>query len=412
MITVLSTLGVFTLVILFLAILIIVAESKLVTKGNVKIVINGDMDSPVEVESGSTLLNTLTGQGILLPSACGGQGTCGACLCKVTEGGGDLLPTEETFVNRKMAKENNRLSCQVKVREDMKIEVPEEVFSIKKWECEVISNNSVSTYMKEFVVKLPEGENLDFKSGGYIQIEVPKVDIDFKDMVIGEEYQDEWKENGLFNLKLKTNDETIRAYSMANHPAEGNIIMLNIRIAPPPWDHAAGRFAKGVQPGICSSYIFNLVAGDKITISGPYGEFFIQDTDREMIYLGGGAGMAPMRSHIFHLFHTLRTGRKVTFFYGARSKKEIFYEDQFRAIEKEFPNFKFHIAMSDPKPEDNWNGYVGFIHNGLNDIYLKDHEAPEDIEYYLCGPPVMTDAIEDLLYSLGVEDDMIHYDKF
>lgn len=412
MITVFSTLAVFTVVILLLTVMIVFAESKLVQKGEVAININDDDDKTVTVEAGSTLLSTMSGAGILLPSACGGGGTCGQCIVTINEGGGDLLPTEETFINRKLAKEGKRLACQVKVKENMKIEVPEEIFDIKKWECEVVSNDNVATYIKEFVVKLPEGESLDFQSGGYIQVDVPKLDMDFRrDIEIGEEYKQEWEENGLFDLKLKTSEEIVRAYSMANHPAEGNIIMLNIRIATPPWDRAKGKFMN-VPPGICSSYIFGLKAGDKVTISGPYGEFFIQDTDREMIYIGGGAGMAPMRSHIFHLFHTLKTGRKVSFFYGARSMREMFYEDQFRAIEKKFPNFKFYLALSEPKPEDNWKGYVGFIHNAVHDLYLKDHEAPEDIEYYLCGPNVMTTAVENMLDSLGVEKEMIMFDDF
>jgi len=330
----------------------------------------------------------------------------------VTEGGGDLLPTETTHVTRKMAREGIRLACQVKVKENMRIEVPVEIFSIKKWDCEVISNKNVATYIKEFVVRLPEGEILDFQSGGYIQIEAPKHVVNFnKDIDIEEEYRDEWEDTGMFNFISRVDEPVSRAYSMANHPAEGNIVKLNIRIATPPWDREKGGFKK-LPPGLMSSYIFSRKSGDTVTISGPYGEFFIQDTDREMIYIGGGAGMAPMRSHIFHLFHTLKTGRKVSFWYGARSMREVFYQDEFEAIEKKFPNFSFNIALSEITPESQWTGYTGFIHQVVLEKYLIDHPAPEDIEYYLCGPPVMTDAVEDMLYKLGVEPEMIEYDKF
>jgi Na+-transporting NADH:ubiquinone oxidoreductase subunit F len=412
MVTVLSTLIIFTLVAILLTSLIVVGEMKLVNKGEVSIVINEDESKPLTVEAGSTLLNTLSSNDILLPSACGGGGTCGVCKCKIFEGGGDLLPTEETHISRKEAKEGERLACQVKVKENMKIEIPEEIFSIKKWECEVVSNDSVATFIKEFVVKLPEGETMDFKSGGYIQIDVPKYNIDFsKDIDIPDEYKEDWEKFGIFDLKAKNSEEGVRAYSMANHPAEGDIIMLNIRIATPPWDPSKNRFMH-VPPGLCSSYIFSRKPGDKVMISGAYGEFFINDSDSEMIYIGGGAGMAPMRSHIFHLFHTLKTKRKVSFWYGARSMREVFYEDHFRAIEKKFKNFKFHIGLSEPLPEDNWKGYTGFIHQILHDEYLKDHDAPEDIEYYLCGPPVMTDAVEEMLDDLGVDPEMIRYDKF
>jgi len=412
MITIISTVAVTVAVILVLALLIVGAEYKLVNKDDVKIVINSDEESALTVESGSTLLATLSENEILLPSACGGGGTCGVCECKVEAGGGDLLPTETTHINRKMAKEGYRLACQVKVKEDMRIHVPEEIFSIKKWDCEVLSNENVATYIKEFVVKLPEGELLDFKSGGYIQIEAPAHTIDFKkDFFIEEEYREEWEDINLFDLKSKADEPVMRAYSMANHPAEGNIIKLNIRIATPPWDRAKGGF-KNVPPGLMSSYIFSKKPGDRVTISGPYGEFFIKDTDREMIYIGGGAGMAPMRSHIFHLFHTLKTDRKVSFWYGARSRQEIFYEDEFEAIEKKFKNFKFNVALSEITPESQWDGYTGFIHQVVFEKYLMDHPAPEDIEYYLCGPPVMTDAVEAMLDSIGVDPEMIMYDKF
>ncbi len=306
---------------------------------------------------------------------------------------------------------NWRLGCQVKVREDMNINVAPEIFGIKKWECEVVSNNNVASFIKEFIVKLPEGETLDFKSGGYIQIDVPKIEVDFKNMVIEKEYHDEWDKFKMWDLKMKNPEPIIRAYSMANHPAEGNIVMLNIRIATPPWDRKKGGFMS-VNPGICSSYIFSRKPGDKVTISGPYGEFFIKDTDKEMMFIGGGAGMAPMRSHIFDLFETKKTKRKATFWYGGRSKRELFYEDHFEKIEKENPNFKYHVALSEPLKEDNWTGYTGFIHQVIFDNYLKNHPEPEDIEYYLCGPPMMNDAILKMLDELGVPEEMIMFDDF
>ena len=402
---------VFLGIILTLSCALLLAESKLVKKGKVKIVINDDEGKSLEVDGGSTLLNTLSSNGLLLPSACGGGGTCGVCKCKVLEGGGDLLPTEESHINRNEAKENWRLSCQVKVKENMRIEVPAEVFSINKWECEVVSNNNVATFIKEFVVKLPEGENLNFESGGYIQIEVPKFEASCKNMDIDKEYHDDWDKFNLWDIQCKNNEDVVRAYSMANHPAEGNIVMLNIRIATPPWDRESNCFMK-VPPGIVSSYVFSRKPGDKVTISGPYGEFFIQETKREMCYIGGGAGMAPLRSHIFHLFHTLKSNRKVSYWYGARSLREMFYEDHFRNIEKDFPNFKFNVALSEPLPADNWTGYTGFIHNVLLENYLKEHEAPEDIEYYLCGPPMMLSAVMKMLDDLGVEKEMIRFDDF
>ncbi len=402
---------VFLLLVLGLSLALIIAESKLVNKGKVKILINNDPNKSLEVEAGNTLLNTLSSNGILLPSACGGGGTCGVCRCRIVDGGGDLLPTEEGHINRKEAKDNWRLSCQVKVKESMNIEIPAEVFSINKWECEVVSNDNVATFIKEFVVKLPEGEIINFESGGYIQIEVPKFDAEFKHMDIAKEYHDDWEKFNMWNISIKNNEEVIRAYSMANHPAEGNIVMLNIRIATPPWDRVNNQFMD-VSPGLASSYIFSRKPGDKVTISGAYGEFFIQETEREMVYIGGGAGMAPLRSHIFHLFHTEKSKRKVSYWYGARSSKEMFYENHFRSIEKDYPNFKFHVAMSEPLPEDNWTGYTGFIHNVVLEHYLNNHEAPEDIEYYLCGPPMMLSAVMKMLDDIGVERDMIRYDDF
>lgn len=401
----------FLVVILLLVGLLLFAKAKLTPSGSVKIDIN-EGEKNIEVEPGSTLLSTLGNNGIFLPSACGGGGTCGMCRCQVEEGGGSILPTEVGYFTRKEQQNNWRLGCQVKVREDLKIHVPEEVMGIKKWECEVVSNNNVATFIKEFVVRLPEGETLDFKSGGYIQIDVPKYECDFsKDIDVDAKYRDEWDKFNLWGLKINNTEETYRAYSMANHPAEGNIVMLNIRIATPPWDREKNGWAN-VNPGVCSSYIFSRKPGDKVTVSGPYGEFFIQPTQNEMLYIGGGAGMAPLRSHLFHLFHTLKTGRKVSYWYGARSVREIFYEEHFRAIEREFPNFKFTIALSEPQPEDNWTGPVGFIHQVIYDNYLKNHEAPEDIEYYMCGPGPMTKAVTKMLHDLGVEKESIYFDDF
>lgn len=396
-----------TIVIVLLVLVLMFAESKLVNKGKVKILINGDADKSPEVEAGGTLLSVLSGQGIFLPSACGGGGTCAMCKCQVMEGGGDILPTELTHITRSEAKENWRLACQVKVKQDMKVKVPDEVFSIRKWECTVRSNENVATFIKEFVVELPPGENLDFESGGYIQIDVPKYHgLKFSDFDIQPEYRGDWDQFKLWDLVANNDEPCFRAYSMANHPAEGNIVMLNIRIATPP------PRTEGLPPGICSSYVFSLKPGDKVTISGPYGEFFIKETENEMVYIGGGAGMAPLRSHIFHLFHTLKTGRKVSYWYGARSLREMFYEDHFRAIEKEFPNFSFHIALSDPQPEDNWTGPTGFIHQVVLDNYLKDHENVDEIEFYLCGPPMMLTAVQNMLYDLGVEKEQIAFDDF
>ncbi len=400
----------FFVLITSLVLMLLYAKSKLTHSGPVKITINNE--KIVETTAGSTLLATLSNQKIFLPSACGGGGTCGMCKCQVIEGGGEILPTEVGFFTRKQILQNWRLGCQVKVKSDMKIIVPEEVLGIKKWECEVVSNRNVATFIKEFVVKLPEGEKLHFKSGGYIQIDVPKCEVDFsKDIYVEEEYRDEWDKYNMWNLKMVNKEETFRAYSMANHPSENDIIMLNVRIATPPWDKNTNSFMK-VNPGVCSSYIFSRKPGDKVWISGPYGEFFVKDTNREMMFIGGGAGMAPMRSHIFDQFLTKRTTRKTTFWYGARSKREIFYEEEFRKIEKEFPNFKFIIALSEPKPEDNWTGFTGFIHQVIYDQYLSKHEAPEDIEYYLCGPPVMNAAVLKMLDDLGVPNEMIAFDDF
>lgn len=400
---------VFFVVILTLVSILLYAKSKFTPSGEVKLTINDEKE--LTVQPGSTVLSTLSDNKIYLPSACGGGGTCAMCKCQVIEGGGTILPTEKDFFTRREQQEQWRLGCQVKIREDMKIRVPEEVMGIKKWECEVLSNKNVATFIKEFVVKLPEGENMDFRSGAYIQIDVPRTEVDFSNIEVEEEFREEWDQFNMWDLKMKNTEPAYRAYSMANHPAEGNIIMLNIRIATPPWDRSKGAFMN-VNPGICSSYIFSRKPGDKVSISGPFGDFFIKDTDNEMVYIGGGAGMAPLRSHIFHLFHTLKTDRKVSYWYGARSLREVFYEDEFRELEKEYPNFQFNLALSEPRSEDNWDGYTGFIHQVVYDNYLGRHEDPDEVEYYLCGPPMMNDAVLKMLYDLGVPDEMVDLDDF
>jgi len=427
--TIIITVAVFLVVILLLVGILLFAKAKLSPSGAVKLVINGERT--VEVSAGSTLLQTLGDQKIFLPSACGGGGTCAMCRCQVSSGGGEILPTEKPYFSRKDIADNWRLGCQVKIKEDMEIQVPEEIFGIKKWECEVVSNYNVASFIKEFVVKLPEGENLDFEAGGYIQVDVPALNVDFKDIDITshpelgkapDEFQTEWDKFGLWDLKMSNPEPVFRAYSMANHPAEGNIIMLNIRIATPPWDRAKNGWMD-VNPGICSSFVFSRKPGDKVTISGPYGEFFIKETDAEMLYIGGGAGMAPMRSHLFHLFHTLKTGRKVSYWYGGRSKRELFYLDHFKNIEKEFPNFKFHVVLSEPMPEDNWvakkdvddtdgDGFLGFVHQAVIDNYLSKHDAPEDIEFYFCGPPMMNQAVIKMCEDWGVPDENVSFDDF
>ena len=400
---------IFLLVTLLLVIVLLVAKSKLVPSGNVKLTINGEKEA--EVPIGGTLLSTLQGENIYLSSACGGSGSCGQCRCRVVEGGGEILPTETGFFSRKEQKEHWRLACQTKVKEDMQVIVPESVFGVKEWECEVVSNRNVSTFIKEFVVKLPEGEVMNFQSGSYAQITIPPYDIKYADYDINEKFRGDWDHFDMWSLTCKNDTETIRAYSMANYPAEGNIITLNVRIATPPMDRATHKWLP-VSPGISSSYIFSLKPGHKVRMSAPYGDFHIQDTDAEMLYIGGGAGMAPLRAQILHLFRTLHTGRKVSYWYGARSKKEIFYEEDFREIENQFPNFTFHIALSDPQPEDNWTGYVGFIHQVIYDNYLKDHDAPEDIEYYMCGPGPMANAVKVMLEDLGVPRSQLFFDDF
>ncbi len=421
----------FTAIILLLVFILLFAQSKLVNSGDVKIIINGDESNPIIVSSGTSLLSTLSNQKIFLPSACGGGGTCAMCKCIIDDGGGDVLPTEVGHLSRAEQQGHVRLACQVKVKQDMKIRVPEEIFGIKKWECEVISNYNVSTFIKEFKVKLPEGEILHFEAGGYIQVDVPAITVKFKDMDItphpdlghpADVYQSDWDKFGLWDLVMKNDEPLFRAYSMANHPAEGNIIKLNIRIATPPWDRASNDWMK-VNPGVCSSFVFNAKPGDKVTISGPYGEFFIKDTQKEMVYVGGGAGMAPLRAHVFHLFHTLKTGRKVSYWYGGRSKRELFYVDEFRAIEKEFPNFRFHVVLSEPLPEDNWkvskdledrdgDGFLGFVHQSFIDNYLSKHKEPEEIEFYFCGPPMMNAAFLKMCDDWGIPKEHVAFDDF
>ena len=404
-----SAVAIFLIVILCLVGLLLFAKAKLVPSGNVKVVINGEKET--ETAIGTTVLAALQDSGIFLSSACGGGGKCGQCRCQVEEGAGEILPTEVGFYSRKQIKDHWRLACQAKIKEDTVIQVPEEVFGVKEWECTVVSNRNVASFIKEFVVALPAGEHMDFKPGSYAQIKIPAYDIDFKTFEIEEKFRAEWDRFKLWDLKCKNDTPTIRAYSMASYPAEGDIIMLNVRIATPPFDREKGGWAD-VKPGIGSSYIFNLKPGDKVIMSGPYGDFHIQETNNEMLYIGGGAGMAPLRAQLLHLFKTVKTGRKVSYWYGARSKVEIFYEEDFRAIEREFPNFKFNIALSAPLPEDNWDGYVGFIHQVIHDEYLAKHDAPEDIEYYMCGPGPMSKAAEKMLDDLGVPREMLYFDDF
>ena len=400
--------AVFSGLVLMLVLILNFAESKLLPQGDVTIEINGDSEKNIKTRPGSTLLSVLAGQSVFLPSACGGGGTCAMCECQVMEGGGEILPTETGHISRSKAKENWRLACQVKIKDNMKIQVPDEIFSIQKWEATVESNNNVATFIKELVLNLPEGENLKFQAGGYIQIDIPEYhNLSFCDFEIENEYHPDWDQYKIWDLVANNDEPVFRAYSMANHPAEGNRVMLNVRIATPPpalWNEA--------PPGLASSYIFNLKPGDKVTISGPYGEFFIKDTEREMVYIGGGAGMAPMRSHLFHLFQTLKTGRKVSFWYGARSVREMFYDEHFKEIERKFPNFSYNVALSEPMEEDNWSGHTGFIHQVLYDEYLENHEDPTEIEYYMCGPPPMINACDGMLDSLGVDKEMIAYDSF
>ncbi|WP_456377093.1 NADH:ubiquinone reductase (Na(+)-transporting) subunit F [Lutibacter sp.] len=425
--TIVATVIAFLILILFLVTVLLIVKQKLLPSGPVKIKINGERE--IEVGSGSTLLTTLSNEKIFLPSACGGGGTCVQCECHVHSGGGEALPTETPHFTRKELKEGIRLACQVKVKQDMDISIPEEVFGIKKWEATVVRNYNVASFIKEFVVEIPE--DMGYKAGGYIQIEIPACEVDFKDIDITahpeehetpDKFQLEWDKFGLWDLKMKNTELVERAYSMASYPAEGREIMLNVRIATPPWDRAKNGWMN-VNPGIASSYIFSRKPGDKVTISGPYGEFFINDSDAEMLYVGGGAGMAPMRSHLYHLFHTLKTGRTVTYWYGGRSKRELFYSEHFYKLEKEFPNFRFYIVLSEPMPEDNWvnkkdykdtegDGFTGFVHQAVIDEYLSKHEAPEDLELYFCGPPLMNKAVQKMGEDFGLEDENIRFDDF
>jgi Na+-transporting NADH:ubiquinone oxidoreductase subunit F len=396
----------FCAVILSLVAVLLAAKSKLVASGDVTITINEDPEKAIVTPAGSTLLNTLANNKIFIPSACGGKGSCGVCKVAIKEGGGSMLSTEEAHISRKEGREGVRLACQVKVKSDMAIEIPAEVFDVRKWQCKVRSNHNVATFIKELVLELPEGEVVPFRAGGYIQIECPPYEIDYKDFDIEAEYRDAWDKFNVWQYKAVNTEHVTRAYSMANYPEEKDIIMLNVRIASPPPG------TTGIPPGIMSSYIFNLKPGDEVTISGPFGEFFAKDTDREMCFIGGGAGMAPMRSHIFDQFKRLNTKRKATYWYGARSLREMFYVEDFDSIQDAYENFKWYVALSEPLPEDNWNGLTGFIHQVLYDEYLSKHPAPEDIEYYLCGPPMMLSACTNMLYDLGVEEEMIMYDDF
>ena len=424
---IISSVLVLTSVIFLLVTLLLVAKAKLLPSGPVSLKINGENE--VEVSSGDTLLSTLGNNKIFLPSACGGGGTCIQCRCQVLEGGGEILPTEKPHFSRKEIADGWRLGCQVKVKESMTIKVPEEVFGIKKWEATVVRNWNVASFIKEFVIKLPE--EMDYKAGGYIQIEIPECEINYSDMDISahpdehpedaNKFKLEWDKFNLWPLKMKNEEVVERAYSMASYPAEGKEVMLNVRIATPPWDKNKNDWMD-VNPGIASSYIFSKKPGDKVTISGPFGEFFINHSDSEMLYVGGGAGMAPMRSHLYQLFRTLKTGRKVTFWYGGRSKRELFYLEHFRALEKDFPNFKFYVALSEPLDEDNWtvkkdlesegDGFLGFIHQCVIDFYLSKHDSPEDIEVYFCGPPMMNQAVEKMADDFGIPPENVRFDDF
>lgn len=408
--TILLSIGIFLAVILLLVALLLIIKAKLVPSGNIHVMVNGQKD--IETPIGSTALAALQGGGIFLSSACGGGGKCGQCKCIIEEGAGDILPTEVGFFSRKQIKQHWRLACQSKIKENAVVTVPEDVFGVKEWEVEVVSNHNVATFIKEFVVRLPKGEHMDFKPGSYAQIKIPAFEVNYKDYDVEEQFRADWDKFNMWDLKCINTEPTVRAYSMANYPAEGDIIMLNVRIATPPFKPRPQVGFMDVNPGIGSSYIWNLKPGDKVIMSGPYGDFHIQETDNEMLYIGGGAGMAPLRAQLLHLFKTVKTGRKVSYWYGARSRAEIFYEEDFREIEREFPNFSFHIALSAPLPSDNWDGPVGFIHQVIHDNYLKDHEAPEDIEYYMCGPGPMSKAAVNMLLDLGVSHENIYFDDF
>ena len=406
MLTILYGVGLFIIIVLALVTAIIIAKSFMVNSGDVTICINVDADKAIKVPAGDKLLTALANQGIFIPSACGGGGACGQCRCKVTKGGGDVLPTELGHLTKREVREGWRLACQVGVRQDMEIELPASVFGVKKWTCTVISNNNVATFIKELRLQIPEGEEVPFRAGGYIQIEAEPHEVKYRDFDIPEKYLGDWDKFKLRDLVSKVDTHILRAYSMASYPEEKGLIMLNVRIATPPLRDLT------LPPGQMSSYIWSLKPGDKVTISGPFGEFFAKETDAEMVFIGGGAGMAPMRSHIFDQLKRIKTNRKISFWYGARSLKEMFYQDEFDQLAKEHPNFTWHIALSDAQPEDNWTGYTGFIHNVLYENYLKNHKAPEDCEFYMCGPPMMTKSTIDMLHSIGVEDENILLDNF
>ncbi|MFQ6370832.1 NADH:ubiquinone reductase (Na(+)-transporting) subunit F [Shewanella sp. YIC-542] len=396
--------GMFTLMVCLLVALILFAKSRLVQQGDVQLRINDDDSKSVTVAAGGKLLSALASKEIFIPSACGGGGTCGQCRVIVKSGGGDILPTETEHITKKEAQAGCRLACQVAVKNDMVLALDEEIFGVRKWQCQVVSNRNTATYIKELLLKLPQGEEVNFKAGGYIQIEAPAHEVHYKDFEIDERYRGEWQKHGLFELSSKVSAPVMRAYSMANYPAEKGRIMLNVRIATPPKPH--------IPPGQMSSYIFNLKAGDTVTISGPFGEFFVKDTDAEMVFIGGGAGMAPMRSHIFDQLKSRHTQRKMSFWYGARSLREVFYQEDFDQLARSHDNFEWHVALSEPLPEDNWKGYTGFIHNVVYENFLKHHKAPEDCEYYMCGPPIMNSSVISMLESLGVERDNILLDDF
>jgi len=394
----------FTLIIMVLVFVILSARSKLVATGDIEIIVNDE--KTIKTKAGGKLLGALADANLFVSSACGGGGTCAQCKVKIFEGGGSILPTEESHITKREATEGDRLSCQVAVKQNMRIQVPEEVFGVKKWECTVRSNDNVATFIKELILELPEGESVNFKAGGFIQIECPPHTVEYKNFIIADEYRPDWDRFDLWRYKSVVKENVVRAYSMANYPEERGIVMLNVRIASPPPN------ADDVPPGIMSSYIFDLKPGDKVTISGPFGEFFAKDTDKEMVFIGGGAGMAPMRSHIFDQLRRLKSKRKMTFWYGARSLREMFYTEDFDELAAENDNFTWHVALSDALPEDNWTGYTGFIHNVIYENYLKDHPAPEDCEYYMCGPPMMNAAVIKMLEDLGVEPENIMLDDF
>ena len=397
--------GMFTAIVAVLVVVILIARSRLVSSGDVTIEINGDPEKSIKVPAGDKLLQTLAGNGIFLSSACGGGGTCAQCECIVNDGGGSMLPTEEGHFTRGQAREGHRLSCQVAVKQDMKIEIPEEVFGVKQWRCKVVSNENVATFIKELVLELPAGENVEFRAGGYVQLEIPAHTVEYKNFEIQDEYRSDWDKFDLWKYKSVVNETTVRAYSMANYPEEKGVVKFNIRIASPPP-------GTDFPPGKMSSYVFNLKPGDEIDVFGPFGEFFAKDTDAEMVFVGGGAGMAPMRSHIFDQLKRLGSKRKISFWYGARSLREMFYVEDFDQLAAENDNFEWHVALSDPAEEDNWTGYTGFIHNVLLESYLKDHPAPEDCEFYMCGPPMMNSAVIQMLEDMGVEPENILLDDF